>query len=503
MSTGNHASHWRSLALVLSVALFVVYLLVLTAYISHRRMFWADEFLGWFIISDPSWRHAMQSWNLAIDSGGLVYEFLARGILSVTGVYPDVMRYFGALCLAAATLGWTSFLRRRFGLWPGVLSVAAIWFCSPVVMFHVAETRFYLPYLAGATACFLWAVHVEEKQPPAWQAFVGSFVIAALLAGTHLLGYGWILLPVLARLCLLRLRPASIASSMGFVMSATVFIPERAIFKLSNNLTTWWLPRPTWRDVVHFYLELDYTRHTPVVLLVLLLLMIAAMAYGISSGRALNAREKFLVLLLLLFALMPVGFALVSQVVTPVFTSRYLIPSVIGMSGLMAWSLSELQSPLRKVLGGPLLTTLTTVTLVLIVSVHALTLRQVTKDYYKFSDLDPLLSLQGTEPVLLQDLVMNEQIHLYHPEQASRFVFLTLTGQAFDPAVLQGYWNFARHEDEFFAQNRRILFIQSFYTSHDKLDRWLQDPGWTVRRLGTLRLRNDSGTLYEMVAKHQ
>ncbi len=116
---------------------------------------WADEFLGWNLITDPSWSHMYGSWSQGADSGGIMFYVLGRCIVRLAGDHPAALRLFSAASLWAAGVIWFQMLKRLFSTSSALVAVLLVWFGSPLYVDHLAQVRFYgLLVLGTAIAVF-------------------------------------------------------------------------------------------------------------------------------------------------------------------------------------------------------------------------------------------------------------------------------------------------------------------------------------------------------------
>ena len=245
------------LALLLSAAYFAL----LCVYFSDHRLMWGDEFIGWFLITDPSWRHALGSWNQAADSGGPLFYLVGRGLVFVFGYHPLVLRLCSALCLWLAAVLWFDLLRRKFSTAPALFSCALIWLCDWWYVYYLGEVRFYGQLVLAVTVAAVAMIWLEDRKPQPAMCFALMFAAGVLLIGSHMLGvvYGacFAAALTLSRLPLWK----RIAAMGGTACSWLLILLFRTALRTGANAYTW-VSMPHVMDLVRFHL------HTPVYLAV-------------------------------------------------------------------------------------------------------------------------------------------------------------------------------------------------------------------------------------------
>ncbi len=210
--------------------------------LGRNRIFWEDEMLGWMLLTDPSWHHMIRAWKLGADGGGFSFYATGRLWLDLFGASAIAFRMYSAVCFGLAfVLNWFT-ARRFYGLWIVGIALFNTYFCSPPIVLHLAEGRFY-GLLMLSTALALWiAAKLEDfpdRVPPMYLLLV--LLGHALLTTSHLLGVvysGFIVLgmAVLDRLRS-RFRPLVYLSA---ALTWLLLIPEREALHASAQVGKPW-----------------------------------------------------------------------------------------------------------------------------------------------------------------------------------------------------------------------------------------------------------------------
>ena len=189
-----------------------LFTLTVTYILSHKRIFWEDEMLGWMLLRDPSWKHMVQAWNIGADGGGFAFYLTGRAWFSIFGPSEVSFRLYTSTCFGLAFAVMWAAARRFYAT--GIVAFALLnsFFFSPVVVMHMTEGRFYgLEVLAAALTVWL-AFHVaDKKERISGPIYLAMFFTHALLTASHILGVvysAFILLAIISvDLLRRRLRP--------------------------------------------------------------------------------------------------------------------------------------------------------------------------------------------------------------------------------------------------------------------------------------------------------
>ena len=473
------------IALIVSLACFAA----VAIWLSTHRMMWDDEFDAWHLIADPSWRHALASLNAGADGGPPLYYAIGRMIVAITGLHPLALRLYSTLCFWLAAVVWTLILKRHFG---GVIAIAAPAFaflCNPEFIDQIAQVRFYGQLMFAFTMTVCVAMYIEETRPGARRSFVFSFIAGAFLVASHPLGIVYSAGITFAQLFGKTSRTTRMPAIAGSVLSwATLLASLRGLRSGSATLT--WLGKPTLAGLMHFYnnhpLLFARERYLSVAVnFAGLCLILYACLWFLRNRSKLSSGLWLLFCICAVLMVMPVGFFIASYLYKPMFLSRYMLPYTLGyatLAGAGVWIAARrfiVRSPAASatLIALPLLA-------VAWVSVSEQALSPV-------ANLEPLLKLAQSTPVVFQYDTEILQAHFYTPSRAGHLFYLlvpTRPGQhgTLDAVAQQGYEPEIVYDRQFLQQHREFLYVDSplqpLFFERDLRG----NPHWTVEPAGTV-----------------
>lgn len=483
-------------------AVFFAYLMALSATLSTKRMLWADEFLAWHILSDHSWRNAFESWSSGVDGGGFLFYVIGRSILAVVGLHPVAIRLYSAACIAIAGLIWFRILSKYVKLVPVLIAISLIWLCNGLFIDHLVEVRFYGQLVLAFSIVVAGMLWLEEHKPTPALCFTISFLTTTFLVLTHMLGVIYSAGLLLAGLMSRMPRNRKIASSAGMLSAwASLLLFHRAITSGANVLQ--WIRMPALSDVIRWYLHspLFIGHITPLCIalnvgLWALVLLRMIWMYRNDTWRNLGNEQRLLLIIICLLALSPVGLYLASHIVKPLFTGRYFMPQLLCVAALFAFGMEAIPSPVP----GLIRNVSASLLVIAIACMHALVIRDQMATFDSLSELSPLLAMQGSQPVVLIDDPLWEQLWFYGGKQGQRFHMLWPVGGPYVKPLLQ-YCpgvaldnDFLSHHSDFLvvlSPNAKILYGEFHET-------FLSSPEWTVVPHGTVLVRNVPAPVVEL-----
>lgn len=468
---------------------FLVYFAGLTWWINRHRMFWVDEILGWYFYTDPSWERVMRGWNAGREGSGVLFNLMARRLVRFFGAdHLNTLRYYSSFCIAGAFLVWTKLLRRVFGSWSVVISAGIVWLTNYDLLFHVGESRFYGQYILGSVLVIWSAVRAETGDQPPWIAFLGSMIGGVLLAGSQVLGVFWVFSVLVGQLLTRRYSQAKLLSMAGFALSSVQIVLYRSLFTTSRQISNWWIQKPTLGSLTREYAGFSLQGHLVAVAMFLSVTFgLLQLRSRLRQGQAVVPEKRLLLVLLVLFASAPIAFFVISRNLQSIFLARYMLPTLIAFSGLVAWGVSEMCLSLQLRLALTLRHAAFVAALVCLVCLHLQAMRNLAISYDSFSKLTGLERLGGDAPVLFEDMVTQEQLHLYRPSVASRFYVTLHANQMHSYMTMDmSYWPYWEEEVSFFQAHPHIIFVDTPWAREMGLTRYLSDPAWTSKRLPDL-----------------
>ena len=437
-----------------------VYFVSLCLYLAVHNMMWADEFLAWNLISDPSFTHMLQSWYKGADSGGLLFYLLARP-LAVAIRSPAAIRCSTALCFAVSGVFSFFTLRRRFGVAASALGICALWLGSPLVLSLSVEVRFYGLLMLAFCGVIYVTDRLMQGGSSAWSMVIVALVLHAVLLSSHMLGFIYSAEIVFALLLAYRSR-ATLAYASGALLSWLLllfFLP--AVRAGSEKLN--WIKAPRLIDYVRFFLHEPFGVHA--VNLLLYILLALALFYYFRDVLRLRGALDFVGVLATLLLLTPSLFAITSHVYKPIVADRYLVPWTFGLAFFPASLLAKLLS--RVSVGPKTLVLSSGVVLVLLLHANAVRLFWKRPPH----SLEAIKRFPSTLPIAISDDDVFEQLEYYDSAHSDRYVLL-MPHHFRDDAkrsilatlAVQGYGGNMQDVDAFTAKHPRFLYARF---SHD------------------------------------
>ncbi|MGI4853038.1 MAG: hypothetical protein ACRYF4_03195 [Janthinobacterium lividum] len=478
----------------------------ISLYLSSHRLMWADEFTGFFVMTDPSWRHAYQSWSRAADSGGPLFYLLGHSLVSVFGPHPYVLRLFSAACLWMAAVLWFEVLRRKLSTLPALTACGLVWLCNSLFVDHLGQVRYYgLLVLATAVAAILM-IWVEDHAPRAIVCFLLMYAGSSFLITSHMLGVVFSSFVVAAMLFSRLPRTKKAAAIAGALASWSLILLFRTAIHAGSAAYTW-VQMPHATDLLRYYLHTPfYVSSHPVLsnlvntLLALLIVCGAFLAKRklTRNGPGDSGRRLMLIFSALLLCL-PLGMFVLSHAYKPVWVGRYLMPYGLGVAGMCAGALWFAGDQLSKKTYHLRKRAFAVGACFLIIALHMLTLRE--QRLIPYANIRPYLAASVRLPLVLQDADPFLESRYYAASEGSNLYFvLSRREHGTLNAVLESdYQPGLMYDDDFFLAHQKFLYLDIPWARGPFLERWkAQHPDWRIRRVGDLPYQGTSAPLLEV-----
>jgi hypothetical protein len=329
--------------------------IVTTCVLSHGRILWEDELLGWSLLQDPSWHHMLAAWRLGVDGDGFSFLLTGRAWFHIFGASALSFRLYSSTCFGLAFVVVWLAARRFYRVGTVTAALFYLFFSSPVIVMHMTEGRFYgLELLSTALAVWLAFVVAETQGRIPRYLYVAMFVVHGSLITSHLLGIVYSGYLVLAMVVIDRIsnrwRPMIYLSAAS---SWLLLIAERAAILASAQVGNphFWTTQPNPGEFV-----LGYSAGSQNIAMMLCLLTITAAislwrdpeGWQRLSMSFQKRKPSYMVALALL--LVPITLFLEGLVGAPLMIYRYLQPVIIALV-LVASELLELIRLPRYVVG--------------------------------------------------------------------------------------------------------------------------------------------------------
>ncbi len=356
-------SVWRNWEYAIP-ALATMSLVVSCVIISAKKYFSNDELLSFYLLSDKSFFHVLSAFHDRINAAPPLYFLLGWLWARVFGASELSLRLFSCLGMCTALwLLWVT-LRRTYGFWPTSIAVLSVFCTSGVVLWQNAEARMYGLFIAlCALGLFLYDT-VCRKAGFSRRLLIATACTHAAIVNVHLFGLiysGALLLSLILRdRCFKTFRVQLYLSVALGWLSLIPYIPSFLNQSDAGSPRTW-LPEPVLNDLVQFMtlsspsLVSGNSLQTLVNLFAVVLLVLASGLQFIlyrtegdqadEGGKEYHRRPDPEVSLLIpayAFLAVPVLIWIFSRSGKPIFCDRYMLPTALSWSILLAYVASRL-----------------------------------------------------------------------------------------------------------------------------------------------------------------
>ena len=177
-------------------------LTITCAITSHKKAFWNDELLSFYLLSDSSFKHMMLAWGDTFNQAPPLYFMLGWLWSQIFGITELSLRIFSSFTICIAfTIVWIT-LRRTYSFWVASIGVLGIFCLSPLIFYHNAEVRMYGLFSAACALGLLQFDNSNRENGDTWQNLIRNTLVHAAIVLTHLYGLfysGAILVALLLR----------------------------------------------------------------------------------------------------------------------------------------------------------------------------------------------------------------------------------------------------------------------------------------------------------------
>jgi Dolichyl-phosphate-mannose-protein mannosyltransferase len=336
------------------VSLAVLSLIASCIIWSLKKQQWMDEVFTRIELSDPSPMHLLHVSQFLGGAGMPLFYLTGWPWARIFGNSDLSLRLYSCIAFCAAFYVLFSAFRKRFGARPAFLGVGISLLSSFLVLNQNAEARGYgLYFLFAALAVAIW-LKVAETSRPSRRSLLYLALAQAGLVLTHVLGliFGVTMLVALVSSDLLhrRFRPAVyFAHAIGWT-TLLLWLPAIRASAAAGKPHSWIAPpnialllfELTHRPFIAFSHAVPFVELVTVSGLAFILwLAVSEFRRTSSSAPAHNPAHTPAIILALALSAAPFAFFLASYLITPIFVGRYMLPSLIGLTLLLASWLSR------------------------------------------------------------------------------------------------------------------------------------------------------------------
>jgi len=342
----------------------IVSLVISCVVFSAKKYFENDELLSYYLLSDKSFFHMLSAFHDKINAAPPLYFLVAWIWTRIFGASELSLRLTSCLGMSAALwLLWAT-LRRTYGFWPTSIAVLSVFCTSGIVLWQNAEARMYGLFIAFCALGLLLYDTACRKSRVSRALLIGTACTHAAIVNTHLFGLIYsaaLLLAVILRdRCFKAVRIQLYLSIAFGWLSLIPYMPSFLNQSAAASVRTW-LPKPLIGDLVQFMtlsspsLVSGDSLQTLVNLFALVLLVITSGAQFLlwqtegrdgyenrEEGQPRPDSEAALLIAAYAFLAVPVFVWVFSQGQKPIFCDRYMLPTALSWSILLAYVASRL-----------------------------------------------------------------------------------------------------------------------------------------------------------------
>lgn len=319
--------------------------LLLSCILSTMRdpYFWYDEVATLSLVRDPSLAHMVGAIARGAENNPPLYTVLLRGWARLFGNGALPLRLLSALFFCGALAAVWRTLRAVYSTRQVALGIACVFFGVQAVFEQAAQARFYGLFVFVTAIAFAVAVRTMSAPVVRGRDLVVTLIAHTVLVYTHMFGLlfsGAILAAMIvfdARQR--RFRLALYAAVVGAWLLWALYAPLLLSGAMSMRGSRSWLARPQRDDLIR--LVARQTTWLPLIAAAIAFLeffrkpadpggaVVSRPHEG--SGR----REATIAAGVALLAVVPLVF-IISRIAAPAFLDRYLLPSALGWTVVVA-----------------------------------------------------------------------------------------------------------------------------------------------------------------------
>jgi hypothetical protein len=359
-------TRWEYIVPALATASLIVSCII----ISSKKLFWNDELLSYYLLGDRSFKHMLVAFSDKFSNVPPLYFILGWLWAKAFSSTELSLRLFSSLGISIACVTIWITLRRTYNFWSASIGTLGVFCVSNVILYQNAEARMYGLFLAVCSLGLLQFDVINKRQKCSWGIIVSNTCIHAAIVLTHLFGIlysGAILSAFIVRDKYFKVfRPTIYLSIVLSWLSLIPYIPSFLNQADAGNPRVW-IPMPNLKDLINSY-GLSTSSFLQFVLLFLLAISSLQLIHKahenqyvqISKKKPQNSNSE-ISLLILAYALLtvPVLVWIISRTIKPILVDRYMIPSTLSWSILLAYLSSRIILPntlLSKRISGKLTT---------------------------------------------------------------------------------------------------------------------------------------------------
>jgi len=331
-----------------------VSLLISCIMISSKKIFWNDEFYSYYLLSDPSFTHMLVAFHDKINNTPPLYFILGWLWAKAFGSTELSLRLFSSLGMCVACVVVWITLRRTYKFWPASIGTLGVFCTSEFILSQNAEARMYGLFLAVCSLALLQFDINNRNSKCSLRIILSNAFIHASIVQSHLLGLFYSVAAFFSQVIRDRyfkvFKPRIYLSIVISWLSLILYIPSFLNQADAGNPRTW-IPVPLIKDLIDLLSLSSSSFLNPLVVLALVLFsgLLFLFKVYVSRTSQINKqkrpninREISLLIFACAFLAVPVFVWIISRTIKPIFVDRYMIPSVLSWSILLAYLSSRI-----------------------------------------------------------------------------------------------------------------------------------------------------------------
>ncbi|GET35664.1 glycosyltransferase family 39 protein [Microseira wollei] len=339
-------------------ALAIISLIASCIIVSYKKLFWNDELFSYYLIADPSFAHMMSAFSDKINATPPLYFILGWFWAKLFGSTELSLRLFSSLgiCIACATV-WIM-LRRTYNFWSASIGTLGVFCTSDMILYQNAETRMYGLLLAVCSLALLNFDILNKKSKCSWNLIISNIFIHAAIVQTHIFGILYsaaILFTFILRDKYFNVFRPKIYLSIGLSwLSLILYIPAFLNQADAGKPRTWYAI-PELADLLINLIGVSSSSYLLFIFFSLILISgcqfmfdpdpSARHEFKTSRQNLQYSNEFSLLIFAFVFLAVPVFVWIISLTIKPIYWYRYMIPSTLSWSILIAYLASCIISP--------------------------------------------------------------------------------------------------------------------------------------------------------------
>jgi hypothetical protein len=341
---------WEYIVPVLAIGSLIVSCVI----VSSKKYFWNDELQSYYLLGDHSFKHMMVAYSDKFTNVPPLYFVLGWLWARIFGAAELSLRLFTCLGMSVACLGVWVTLRRNYRFWPAAIGTLGVFCVSDLILAQNAEARMYGLFLAVCALGVLEFDVINRREHCSTTTLLLNALIHAAIVQTHLFGIiysGVILCAFVIRDRFFKVFRMKVYLSIA--LSWLSLIPYMPIFlrQADAGHPRAWIPIPKLDNLTASLIPSVSPFFS---LVILLLLVISGVQFvsmvAVNPQYSQSSKQVFPelrteispVMLACLFLAVPVFVWIVSHNIKPLFIARYMIPSALSWSILVAYLCSRI-----------------------------------------------------------------------------------------------------------------------------------------------------------------